>query len=128
MPDLPRPRRALETAGGAEHRRAGRALSGQGARRLQKRRAAERDDDGGGADPFGRRHRGSRRLLRLHPGERDTPARLKPPTLARADQPRYASAIARKSFATRLAPPTRAPFTLGTLSSSRAFDGLTDPP
>ena len=40
----------------------------------------------------------------------------------------YARAMPRKSSAFRLAPPTSAPSTLGTCSSSRAFDGLTEPP
>jgi hypothetical protein len=41
---------------------------------------------------------------------------------------RYAPAMARKSAAARLAPPTRAPSTLATDSSSPAFDGFTEPP
>src|SRR6185312_1843259 len=39
-----------------------------------------------------------------------------------------ASAMAQKSAALRLAPPTRAPSTSPTWSSSRALSGLTDPP
>ena len=37
-------------------------------------------------------------------------------------------AIAKKSPAARLAPPTKAPPTSGKASSAPAFDGFTDPP
>ena len=42
--------------------------------------------------------------------------------------PQHPAAIARKSAAFRLAPPTSAPLTLATAISSAAFEGFTEPP